>query len=101
MVEVIWTEPALGQLQAILEFIALDKQEAAEAVAKRVFAITDRLASFPKLGRPIPEFLHRKYRQLWAKPCWLYYRIEEGSAVILHVRRSEQLFRAEELSEEE
>jgi toxin ParE1/3/4 len=101
MAEVIWTEPALAQLQAILEFIALDKQEAAEAVATRVFAITDRLASFPKVGRSIPEFPHRDYRQLWAKPCWLYYRIEDGRAIILHVRRAEQLFRAEELSEEE
>jgi toxin ParE1/3/4 len=101
MAQVIWTEPALAQLQAILEFIALDKQEAAVAVAKRVFAITDRLASFPKLGRSIPEFPHRDYRQLWAKPCWLYYRLEDGRAIILHVRRAEQLFRPEELSEEE
>ena len=101
MAEVIWTEPALAQLQAILEYIALDKQEAAEAVAKRVFATTDRLASFPRAGRPIPEFPHRNYRQLWAKPCWLYYRMEEDRAIILHVRRGEQLFRAEELSEEE
>jgi toxin ParE1/3/4 len=99
MAEVIWTEPALAQLQAILEFIALDKLEAAETVAKRVFAITDRLASFPKLGRPIPEFPHRNYRQLWARPCWLYYRIEDGRVIILHVRRSEQLFRTEDLSE--
>ena len=101
MAEVIWTEPALAQLQAILEYIALDKQEAAEAVAKRVFATTDRLASFPRVGRPIPEFPHRNYRQLWAKPCWLYYRMEDDRAIILHVRRGEQLFRAEELSEEE
>lgn len=101
MAEVTWTEPALAQLQAILEYIALDKQEAAEAVAKRVFAITDRLASFPKVGRSIPEFPHRDYRQLWAKPCWLYYRIEDGRVIILHVRRAEQLFRTEELSEEE
>ena len=91
----------MAQLQAILEFIALDKQEAAEAVATRVFAITDRLASFPKLGRSIPEFPHRDYRQLGARPCWLYYRIEEGRAIILHVCRAEQLFRTEELSEAE
>jgi toxin ParE1/3/4 len=98
MAEVIWTEPALAQLQAILEYIALDRQEAAEAVAKRVFAATDRLASLPKLGRPIPEFPHRNYRELWAKPCWLYYRIDDSRAIILHVRRAEQLFDAEELS---
>lgn len=101
MAKVIWTEPALAQLQAILEFIALDKQEAAEAVAKRVFAITDRLASFPKLGRPIPEFPHRNYRQLWAKPCWLYYRMGPHRSIVLHVRRAEQLFRTEDLLKDE
>jgi plasmid stabilization system protein ParE len=101
MADVIWTEPALAQLQAILEFIALDKPEAAEAVVRRVFATTDRLASFPKLGRPVPEFPHRSYRQLWAKPCWLYYRIDDDRLIFLHVRRAEQLFRVEDLLKEE
>jgi toxin ParE1/3/4 len=101
MAEVIWTEPALAQLQAILEFIALDKLEAAEAVARRVFATTDRLASFPRLGRPIPEFPHRSYRQLWAKPCWLYYRRDADRAIVLHVRRAEQLLRTEDLLKDE
>ena len=101
MAEVIWTEPALAQLQAILEFIALDKPEAAEAVARRVFATTDRLESFPKLGRPIPEFPHRSHRQLWAKPCWLYYRMDTDRAIVLHVRRAEQLFRVEDLLKDE
>jgi toxin ParE1/3/4 len=101
MAEVIWTEPALAQLQAILEFVALDKPEAAEAVAARVFAKTDRLALFPSLGRPIPEFPHRSYRQLWAKPCWLYYRMDADRAIVLHVRRAEQLFRTEDLLKDE
>jgi toxin ParE1/3/4 len=101
MAEVIWTEPALAQLQAILEFIALDRPEAAAAVARRVFATTDRLASFPKLGRPIPEFPLRSHRQLWAKPCWLDYRRGDDRAILLHVRRAKQLFRVEELLKEE
>jgi toxin ParE1/3/4 len=101
MAAVIWTEPALAQLQAILEFIALDKPEAAKAVARRIFATTDRLASFPRLGRPIPEFPHRNYRQLWAKPCWLYYRMEAAQAIVLHIRRAERLIRAEDLLKDE
>jgi toxin ParE1/3/4 len=32
MAKLIWTEPALAQLDAIAEFIALDKPEAAKAV---------------------------------------------------------------------
>ena len=36
MAEVVWAEPALPQLEEIVAYIALDKPEAAEAVARRV-----------------------------------------------------------------
>ncbi len=97
MAEVIWTEPALAQLDVIVQYIALDKPEAAEAVAQRVFSATDNLKSFLRLGRPIPEFLHENYRQVWLKPCWLYYRIEKKNIIILHVRRAEQFFQTDAL----
>jgi len=101
MAEVIWTEPALDQLNAILEFIALDSPDAAQAVGRRVFAATDRLALFPKMGRPIPEFPHKGYRQVWVKPFWLYYRAEENRTIVLHMRRSEKLLRTGDLLKEE
>lgn len=97
MVEVIWTEPALAQLDAIVAFIALDKPASAEAVVHRIFSATDNLKSFLRLGRPIPEFTHKNYRQVWLKPCWLYYRIEKESVIILHVRRAEQFFQTNDL----
>ena len=69
MAEVIWTEPALAQLGAILDYIALDKPEAARAVVQQVFAATDRIERFVKLGRRIPEFKHPNYRQIWILPA--------------------------------
>ena len=97
MAEVVWTQPALSQLEAIVTYIELDKPEAAQAVARRVFAATDHLESFLRLGRKIPEFPQPQYRQVWMRPCWLYYRIEDNRALILHVRRAEMLFNPEEL----
>lgn len=97
MAEVVWSEPALGQFEAILEFIAMDKPDAAQAVAIKVFAATDKLSRFPTLGRHIREFPHQSYRQLWIAPCWIYYRTEKKRVIILHVRRGEKLFRAEDL----
>ena len=97
MAEVIWTEPALAQLDAIAGYIALDKPDAAQTVVRRIFALTDNLERFKQLGRPIPEFRHPHYRQAWIKPCWIYYR-EDGSRVyILHVRRAEKLLRVADL----
>ena len=89
MAKVIWSEPALAQLDAIAAIIELDKPAAARAVVKRIFSETDRLAEFGKIGRAIPEFPHADYRQLWVKPCWVYYRLAGGGAIILHVRRAE------------
>ena len=98
MVEIKWAAPALQQLDGILEYIALDKPGAATQVALRIFASTDRLKTLPLLGQKIPEFPHKKYRSLWCKPCWVYYRIEPKIIFILHVRRAEKLFRTEDLS---
>lgn len=97
MAELIWTEPALRQLEEIVDYIALDKPEAARRVAQAVFASTDNVERFVRLGRRIPEFPVAHYRQLWIKPCWIYYRVIDGTVYILHVRRAESPFRVESL----
>jgi len=100
MAEVIWSDPATDQLDAIASYIALDKPDAARGVVRRIFDATDRLEHFKKLGRPVPEFPHPNYRQVWIRPCWIYYRIDGEDVRILHVRRAEQPFRIEDLEEE-
>jgi toxin ParE1/3/4 len=99
MAKVIWTEPALAQLELIIGYIALDKPEAARAVVGRIFAVTDHIAQFVRMGKPIPGFPHKNYRQVWINPCWLYYRLDQDAVYILHVRRAETLCRVEDLTE--
>lgn len=99
MAEVIWTEPALAQLDSIADYIALDKPDAARAVVSKVFEATDQLGQFQALGQKIPEFDHPAYRQLWIRPCWIYYRVEDQRVIILHVRRAERPLRIDELLE--
>ena len=50
MAQVIWTEPAPSDLNAIAEYIALDKPSAAASLVQKVFSSTDRLNSFQSLG---------------------------------------------------
>jgi plasmid stabilization system protein ParE len=97
MAKVVWSAPALLQLEAIIEFIALDKPEAAKAVASRIIDTTDHLERFLQLGRPITEFARKNCRQVWIKPVWLYYRIDDADVLILHVRRAEKPLRIEDL----
>jgi toxin ParE1/3/4 len=92
MAEVIWTEPALEQLEDIAEYIALDKPQVASEVVQKVFETTELFENFRRLGRQVPEIDHPDYFQFWVRPCMLYYRIEGEKVYILHVRRGEQAF---------
>ncbi len=100
MAKLTWTQPALRQLEEIIEFIALDKPEAASRVALSIFDTADNIESFRLLGRKIPEFPVEGYRQIWIRPCWLYYRIIADDIFILHVRRAESPFRIEFIEDE-
>lgn len=67
MAEVIWTDPALQELNAIAEYIALDNPAAASRLVEEVFDKTDRLEDFPKSGR-IPQNSLIRYIGKW----WFY-----------------------------
>jgi plasmid stabilization system protein ParE len=99
MAKLTWSDPALRQLEEIIEFIALDKPDAASRVAKHIFDATDNVERFRLLGRSIPEFPVPGYRQLWIRPCWIYYRVIGDEVCILHVRRAESPFRIEFIDE--
>ena len=50
MAELRWTEPALADLDAIADYIALDNLEAARALVRRVFAHVEQSAEQPESG---------------------------------------------------
>ena len=93
MVELIWSEPALQDLDAIADYIALDKPEAARNLVARVFKKVDALKQFPRLGSCPPELPGMPYRQLVISPCRIFYRAEHKKVFILHVMRNEQQLR--------
>jgi len=91
MAEIIWTEPALADLDAIADYIALDNPEAASELVQKVFRHAGQLAEHPKSGSKPPELKGWRYRQIIEPPCRIFYR-EEGSHVfILYIMRSEML----------
>jgi toxin ParE1/3/4 len=94
MAEVIWTEPALLQLDAIAEYIALDNPLAARKLVEKVFAKTQRLEDFPKSGRTPPELPNSVYREVVLSPCRVFYREDGNQVLILYVMREERKLRA-------
>ncbi|KAA1174459.1 type II toxin-antitoxin system RelE/ParE family toxin [Marinobacter salinexigens] len=94
MAEVIWTEPALQELDAIAEYIALDNPSAASDLVQQVFDKTERLENFPQSGRIPPELPNSVYREVVVPPCRIFYREDERRVLILCVMREERQLRA-------
>jgi len=93
MAQVIWTEPALFDLEEIAEYIALDKSNAASALVKNVFSTVERFEKFPKSGRKPPELKKSRYREVIVEPCRIFYREDRQLVYILYVMRNERKLR--------
>lgn len=90
MAEIVWTEPALNDLDKIAEYIAVSNFVAAKKLVKEVFAKVEILEEYPKSGKSVPELPSLNYRELYVKPCRIFYKFEDSKAFILHVMRHEQ-----------
>ena len=94
MAEVIWTETALQDLDAIAEYIALDNPAAAISLVQQVFDKTERLENFTQSGRIPSELPNSVYRAVLVPPCRIFYREDEERVLILYVMREERQLRA-------
>lgn len=101
MAKIIWTEPALIDLNEIAEYIALDRPTAASKLVQKIFTKTERLEDFPNSGRSPPELKKSRYREIIVNPCRIFYRIDENNIYILYVMRSERKLRQYLLNERE
>ena len=101
MAEVIWAEPALSDLDAIADYIALDNPDAARRLVRRVFEHVGQLQSDPEIGSKPQELKGWRYRQIVEPPCRVFYRYDGRRVYILYVMRSERLLRRERLAARE
>lgn len=94
MAQLIWTEPALADLDAIADYIALDDEPAAKRLVARVFDHVEQLIDHPESGS-VPSELRpdKNYRQIVEPPCRVFYRIRGKKIYIVHVMRGEQLLK--------
>ena len=97
MAQIIWTEPALADLEAIADYIALDKPEAAREFVGRVFRHVEQLAGQPESGSVPKELRDARYRQLIEPPCRIFYRPDGRRIYIVHVMRGEMRLRKSRL----
>ncbi len=98
MAQIAWTDPALSDLEAIADYIALDNPEAAQRVVRRVFGHVEQLETHPDGGSKPLELKGWAYRQIIEPPCRVFYRHDRSVVYILHVIRSEQRLRRSRLA---
>ena len=99
MARIVWTEPALQDLDGIADYISLDKPAAAKRFVQRVFERVEQLAHHPKSGSVPPELKGTQYRQLVIPPARIFYRAQKGIVFVVYIMRGEKLFRDEDLLE--
>lgn len=92
MAQVIWTIPALNDLERILEYIELENETAAKRLAQKTFQSTDKLADLPESGSKPKELRGTPYRRLVVGPLLIYHRRGGEDVFIVHVRRGERRF---------
>jgi toxin ParE1/3/4 len=90
MAQVIWTEPALNNLNDIAEYIEVSNPYAARQLVESVFSKVQRLEQFPDSGRVPEEISTLNYREVVVDPCRVFYKVDNDSVYILHILRQER-----------
>ncbi len=98
MAELVWTEPALQDLDAIADYIGLEDPQAARRLVQRVFRHVERLVEQPESGSHPPEMRQSRSRQIVEAPCRVFYRYDGVRVLVLFVKRGEMRFRKVKLS---
>jgi len=82
MVEIVWTKSALGGLDDVAEFIAIDNLAAAKRVVEEITNSVDRLQNFPESDRRIPEILDLPFREIITNLCRVIYKYDKASQCV-------------------
>jgi toxin ParE1/3/4 len=98
MAQVIWAEPALNDLDAIADYIALENPTAASELVQRIFRHVDQLIVHPDSGSKPRELRGSRYRQIVEPPCRIFYRRDGETVYVLYVMRGERKLRPRALT---
>ena len=91
MAQVRWTPQAVDDLEAICLFIARDAPQMAAMFADRVLRATDRLASYPHMGRVVPELGIEAIREIILGSYRVIYRIRQDEVQVVTVHHGARL----------
>lgn len=92
---VLWSSEALRRLDEIERFIAQDSPQRAIEFIDRLLEKGGSIASFPEMGRVVPEFSRSDIREILVGNYRIVYRTTSSQIVILTVFEGHRAFRVE------
>jgi toxin ParE1/3/4 len=92
LAEVVWTEQALEDLDAICLFLSRDAPRYADLFAARVFRAIESLERFPESGRVVPEIGRSDIRELIVQNHRVIYRLVGERVQIIALHHGARLF---------
>lgn len=98
MAEVVWSEPALADLDAIADYIALDSWAAASAFVACIYTDVGQLTEYPESGSgPLELGKTTRYREIFEPPCRVFYRFDGARVFVGYRMGGERLLRPRQL----
>ncbi|MEI6148853.1 MAG: type II toxin-antitoxin system RelE/ParE family toxin [bacterium] len=91
MAEIRWTLQAAADLEAIAEFIAVDSPQYAQLFALDVLRAIERLTTFPRSGRVVPEIGNPAVREIILGNYRIVYRVRKEVVEILAIYHGARL----------
>jgi toxin ParE1/3/4 len=80
--QVVWTDPALADLQAIVDYISRDDPAAAERVGNDIVDHVETLRTFPLIGPTYPRGSRGGIREIVCGNYRIFYRVSERRKVV-------------------
>jgi addiction module RelE/StbE family toxin len=90
---IVWSDPAVEDLEAAVEFIAKDSDAYARSLAQLAVDAAESLCSFPNRGHRLPDRKLSKYRELIIGSYRLVYLVEKKRVLIVAVLHGHRALR--------
>ena len=99
MSRIVWTDPALEDVEGIRAHIARDSETYATALVLEVVEAVERLAQFPCLGRFVPELHDGRTREVLVGNYRVAYDVVGDTVRVLTVLHGARRFALREAGE--
>jgi len=90
---IVWSDPAVDDLEAAVEFIAKDSDAYARSLAQLAVDAAESLRTFPNRGHRLPDPKLARYRELIIGSYRLVYLVQKNRVLIVAVLHGHRALR--------